>query len=66
MREFIKRFKQKRQFKKNMTTWIRLCKVKSGRRKIFGISKVGKLTHKISINGVGEISTRDPIYVSYE
>lgn len=65
MKELFKRFKKKQQFKKDMKNWIKLCKCKP-MSKIIGISKVGELTHKISINGVGKISTRDPIYVSYE
>jgi len=65
MKEFIKKFKKKRQFKKNMKHWIKLCKCKP-MSKIIGLKKVGKLTHKYNIKGVGEIKTRNPIFISYE
>lgn len=65
MKKFIERLKRKRNLKKDMKTWIKLCKCKP-MSKIIGLKKVGELTHKYNIKGVGEIKTRKPIFISYE
>jgi len=64
MRKLYKKFKKKQQLKKEMKKWIKLCKRTPEIKPIgVGIIKVGELTHKININGVGKISTRDPIII---
>ncbi len=64
IKQYIEKFKENRKFKKDMVDWVRLCKCTS--EKQFGITKVGTLTHKVKIEGVGEISSNDPIFVKGE
>jgi len=65
MKKLFKKLKRKWEFRKNMKTWVRLCKCKP-MTKIMGVAKVGELTHKYNIKNVGEIKTKYPIFVSYE
>ena len=66
--DMLRKFKRKRQFKKNMKNWIKLCKLnpKKPLSKIIGVVKVGELTHSITIDNDYKISTKDPILISCE